>query len=125
MEKWVTWCHNAAKETQNNVYAWMALMARYWAQPISENPEASRPDLVIPGWCAQYFGDVAQTITFLASGTDFRGPPSFPINGEPAVLEVDEAYKLLGQALGFTSQGRSDFKQFRADTLKKSCSSQE
>jgi hypothetical protein len=113
MEQGVEWCRGMAKETQNPVYAWMALMFRWWgrSQRVSNGEEID--DLAIPGWCALYFGDCAQTLSFLADGIDFRIEPSLD-GREPTLLSVEDSMKLVSEALAL-SGGTNAFRRFRSD----------
>jgi hypothetical protein len=128
MEGAVEWCRKMAETTENPVYVWMALNYRAWGDQRHLRPaDEAPPDLVIPGWCAAYFADVAQELTFLAGGCDPRRDLSE--DGErieiapgwtPPLLSEDEAMSLVTMVLGFTRRGYNAFKDYQSklDSMK-------
>lgn len=117
MEEGVEWCHRLSRDTQNPIYAWMAVMYRAWGvrlpKAADDEPVA---DLTIPGWCAEYFADIAQSLVFLALGHDPRQDSAEVVAGNtPAsVLSEDEAMNLVAREIGFTRQGYNAFKEYRS-----------
>lgn len=126
MEETIEAYHQLARLTQNHVYAWLALLACGWMREGRALRGLPPKDLVIPGWCAEYFTATAWQICGLADGSDFRKPLPEEAWDAPGVLNdkgkiqlaeqklsPDEAASLLSQALGITSPGFNMFKDFR------------
>ena len=110
MEGAVEAYHRLAKQTQNPVYAWLALCSRGWAHQNRRAKGLRAGDLQIPAWCADYFTDAAFDLTSLSSGYDIRLPPDAEDREE---LAAADAMKLVPFALGLTSRGSNAFGTFR------------
>ena len=116
-------------ETQNPMYAWLALSARLTAAIDYEHPDGPiiAQDVTIPGWVADYLSGVADNLGFLASGIDPRvnlaksdlgGFASFEeamathdmhMTIKPRIIEPDAAMKLVPTIMGLTGAGRNAF----------------
>ncbi|MFT8247249.1 hypothetical protein [Roseomonas sp. BN140053] len=120
--------HQLAKKTQNPMYAWLALEARFHSElgVLRENPIGE--EFSIPGWVAEYLLQVLAGLMPLSAGVDLsKEPPASnhpPIDPRefaniwemiktPAAKRYAEAMKIsytqaltmVPAALGFTRDG--------------------
>lgn len=136
--------HQLAKETQNPIYAWLALDARFKSKLGYAATGDIGDDFVIPGWVAEYLVDVVTELLQLAAGIDprraspdsqedapklgiskYRTPdeilqsPEWKQYIEATRLTPQDAMKLLPAVLGLTRNGGwNAFSAFKATTSK-------
>ncbi len=120
-----------AERTQNPMYAWLALEARFRSQLglLQDGPVGQ--EFSIPGWFAEYLVAVTQGLISLSSGLDPRDSPE-PFSGDVDLtqsaesrafiaarrLSSSKAIKLVPTALGLQRQGWNAFDSFEATTNK-------
>lgn len=129
-----------AEKTQNPVYAWLALEARFHSHLGSMLDKPVGPEFSIPGWVAEYLLWVTQDLVSLSSGINPRIAPdpdccrssSEPFSSLAEVLQSEEiqaavderrvsptkAMELLPAVLGLSRRGWNAFASFDATTNK-------
>jgi hypothetical protein len=125
-----------AEKTQNPMYAWLALEARFHSQlgPLQDGPVG--PEFSIPGWVAEYLLAVTQDLISLSSGLDPRITPELfdgdRVSSYAEVIQsadfrasIDirrlcskKAMELLPMALRLRRPGWNAFDSFEATTNK-------
>lgn len=130
-----------AEKTQNPVYAWLALQARFHSQLGINLDKPIGLELSIPGWVAEYLLWVTQDLVSLSSGINPRisldldrcqSGSSKPFSSPAEVLQSEEfqaavdarrisstkAMDLLPAVLGLRRPGWNAFDSFDATTNK-------
>ena len=124
-----------ALETQNPLYAWLALQSLLRAQQTPSSPEFIGDRVVLPSWIGRYLLDITQNICSLAYGLDIRVDPenqdkvdvdirlaqtiddflNISEKYPPKTISAKDAAPLLGQALGLTRKSWSAFNAYASD----------
>ncbi|MDB5414111.1 MAG: hypothetical protein JWR10_2446 [Rubritepida sp.] len=137
--------HALAKETQNPIYAWHALEARFKGKLGAGFEKDIGGEFTIPGWVAEYLLAVMLNVLDLAAGIDprieksgadpgeatkpsvaqYRTPeeilqsPEWKAHMESVSISPNDAMKLLPMVLGLTRRGGwNAFSAFKASTAK-------
>ena len=110
------------QETNNPVYAWLALSQANTARVRRRFDHLPTSGLNIPEWCANYFAHVAQAVMWSAHGLDFFAKPRDP--SEPGAvsqplqrLPTKQVASGIMRAIGITGQGFNNLEQFQKDQV--------
>jgi len=94
--------------TGNPVYVWWAI---HWCR--NEHPQS-----LIPDWCLDYLGEVAQELIVMGQNGD---PNSLVGRGSQRAPQTPKRAKIL-EVLGFTKKGKNAFKDASSEMRKvRSC----
>ena len=131
--------HQLAEKTQNPMYAWLALEARFHSRLGSLLDQPIGEEFSIPGWVAKYLLSVTQDLRGLSCGFDPRVPfepfegkqPLSPLEAmhssefedyrahvEAKRIPSTKAMELVPVALGLRRPGWNAFDSFDATTNK-------
>ena len=109
-------CRIAEEQTKNPVYAWQAIQFKFWARQAKKNRGETDLDFVIPAWCTEYLGGVAELLCCLAIGVDYRDLEK--LDKQPtSVLQAGIAIDTVCEVLGFKRGKYNAFTDFRGDIV--------